>query len=157
VNEYRRRNRPARLPGWDGCRPGWYFVTTNTWSKRWPLARHESGRAWLTGVGSLVEEVLREQPERLPWLHLDRYVVMPDHVHVLIRVARGATRGVPFVIRHFKAASAKVVNERLGRPGRRFWQRGFHDRIVRASRELDAVRNYITTNPARCHEYGRAM
>lgn len=39
----------------------------------------------------------------------------------------------------------------VDRKGRQ-WQPKFHDQVIRIERELDAIRNYIATNPVRWTE-----
>jgi putative transposase len=53
------------------------------------------------------------------------------------------------VIRFFKSLSAKRINIFYKTPGRSIWQNSFHDRIIRDEKELNAVREYILTNPLR--------
>ena len=76
---------------------------------------------------------------------------MPDHLHAIVVIDDGAAVGLATVVGQFKAA----VTRRAGRPGgekTRLWQRGYFDHVVRNERDLDAVRWYIATNPARWTE-----
>jgi putative transposase len=66
----------------------------------------------------------------------------PTSVHVLSEI-----------IRNFKTVSAKRINLIRRLPGTPVWQRGFHDRIIRDEEELNAVRQYIQTNPSRWTNY----
>jgi carbamoylphosphate synthase large subunit/REP element-mobilizing transposase RayT len=75
---------------------------------------------------------------------LDAFVVMPNHVHVLVRLAEG--QRVADVLHSWKSFSAKVINHHLGRSGR-VWQEESYDRIVRDSKELAQYRDYIRRNP----------
>lgn len=52
-------------------------------------------------------------------------------------------------MRAFKSISAIQGNTALGRANPPFWQRGYHDRVVRSDRELDQIRRYVSDNPAR--------
>ena len=45
----------------------------------------------------------------------------------------------------FNSSVTKRIRDELNETG--IWQRNFHDRIIRNDRELDAVRNYIASNP----------
>ncbi|MFQ5612195.1 MAG: transposase [Anaerolineae bacterium] len=56
---------------------------------------------------------------------------------------------LPTVIRSFKSAVAKHINELRGSAGISVWQRNYYEHIVRSERALDAVRQYILNNPAR--------
>jgi putative transposase len=74
---------------------------------------------------------------------LHAYVVMPNHVHLLIepRVElRRITQGI-------KGATARRANQLLGRTGQPFWQDESFDRWVRTENEFERIRNYIVQNP----------
>jgi carbamoylphosphate synthase large subunit/REP element-mobilizing transposase RayT len=75
---------------------------------------------------------------------LDTFVVMPNHVHVLVQLAHGQT--LAEVLHSWKSFSAKAINHLLGRRGR-VWQEESYDRIVRGWNELVRCRDYIARNP----------
>lgn len=52
------------------------------------------------------------------------------------------------IIRSYKSAVTKAINEMRGEKQPPVWQGRFHDRIVRNERELEAIRRYIENNPA---------
>ena len=68
------------------------------------------------------------------------FVVMPDHVHWLLRLLGSVSLGE--VVRRFKAK----VSLALGYP---VWQRGFHDHALRREENLVSVARYIVANPVR--------
>ncbi|MGL4611253.1 MAG: transposase [Trueperaceae bacterium] len=57
--------------------------------------------------------------------------------------------GLSDVMRFFKSLSAKRINILHKTSGRTVWQTGFHDRVIRDDEELNAIRDYIQTNPQR--------
>jgi putative transposase len=59
-----------------------------------------------------------------------------------------ATATLGDVIRAFKSISALYVNRQLMRSGS-LWQRNYYERIIRDEAELQRIREYIETNPAR--------
>jgi putative transposase len=59
--------------------------------------------------------------------------------------AKRATLGR--IVGSFKAASAKLVNERYGVAGAKLWQRGYHEHVIRSEAALDRIRRYIEENP----------
>jgi carbamoylphosphate synthase large subunit/REP element-mobilizing transposase RayT len=75
---------------------------------------------------------------------LDAFVVMPNHVHVLVRLAQG--RALADILHSWKSFSSKAINRLLGRAGR-LWQEESYDRIVRDWNELSRYRDYIVRNP----------
>jgi len=75
---------------------------------------------------------------------LDAFVVMPNHVHVLVQLAKG--QALADILHSWKSFSAKAINELLGRKGQ-LWQEESYDRIVRDWNELVRYRDYILHNP----------
>ena len=57
--------------------------------------------------------------------------------------------GLPEVVRAFKTFSARRINASRGTPGTVVWQRGYYEHVIRNERDLDRVREYIRSNPAR--------
>ncbi|MFA4943322.1 MAG: transposase [Lentisphaeria bacterium] len=78
--------------------------------------------------------------------HLHAYVVMPNHVHLLIEPTAGDTLAT--LLKGIKGASAKLINARLGRTGA-FWQDESHDHIVRSEAQYEHYRAYIRGNPGK--------
>ncbi|MBR4960199.1 MAG: transposase, partial [Clostridia bacterium] len=107
----------------------------------------------LTEIGQTVERYLRNIGDVNADVYADTYIIMPDHVHLLLRVCGYVstkedgwspavhTRMVR-VIRSFKT----VVTKKLGFS---IWQTSFYDRVVREKNEYMAYRRYILENPAR--------
>ena len=75
------------------------------------------------------------------------WVVMPDHVHWLIMA--GGNKSVSEIMRSFKTYVARRLNARGCSPGRRIWQRGFHDHALRRAEDLRDTARYIVANPLR--------
>ncbi len=87
------------------------------------------------------------------WLRFDsvrydifEYVVMPNHVHILM----AAREGFPFsdIIKGFKSFTAREINRQLGRQGQ-LWQEDYWDRYIRNTRHFEAAARYIRENPVK--------
>jgi putative transposase len=80
-------------------------------------------------------------PDAFPCDELDAFVVMPNHVHGILWLARaGHAPPLHRVIGSFKAAVSRRARIRV-------WQRSFHDRVIRNETELRMFRQYIVDNP----------
>jgi putative transposase len=77
---------------------------------------------------------------------LDCYVVMPNHVHAVVRPLQPATDSLEKILRSWKGASSRWINELLGQSGA-LWQRESFDRIIRDEEHLWRVVQYIGSNP----------
>lgn len=108
------------------------------------LDRGATGPLWLRDprIARHVEDAVG-RGEELGHYQLDSYVVMPNHVHVLlwpwVPLAR-ITGGI-------KGVSAHAANATLGRVGMHFWEDESFDHWVRNQAELDRIRAYIEGNP----------
>ena len=74
------------------------------------------------------------------------WCVMPNHVHVVVRLFPG--QELARVVKAWKNFSAKAANHALGRKGR-FWQREYYDRLIRNGEELERAIRYVLENPAK--------
>jgi len=74
------------------------------------------------------------------------FVVMPEHLHWLVRLPAGSnlSQGV----RLLKGRTAHRVNAYCGRRGR-LWQRGFYDHALRRDEDVARIARYIVANPIR--------
>jgi len=75
---------------------------------------------------------------------LDEYVVMPNHVHVLVKPL--ASHRLAEILHSWKSYTANRLNQRLGRAGQ-LWQHESYDHIVRNEPALHVIRHYIRANP----------
>src|SRR6184192_1561905 len=75
---------------------------------------------------------------------LDAFVVMPNHVHVLVQPKSG--HSLSEILHSWKSFSAHSINKALHRKGD-FWMEESHDRMVRDFEELERYRDYIKENP----------
>jgi len=72
------------------------------------------------------------------------FVVMPNHVHVVIKPTPGYDLSI--ILQGIKGVSANRCNKLL-RYKSTFWMDESYDHIVRDAKELRAFRNYIAKNP----------
>lgn len=111
------------------------LITTNV-ADRTPLFANRAASDAL--VHALVEahEELR--------FRLHAWVLMPDHLHLVIEVPDGMTSGM--VMRFIKARFARRWNHRVGSGGA-VWQTRFHERVLTSERALLAAVEYVHANP----------
>ena len=77
---------------------------------------------------------------------LGAWVVMPNHIHVLLTPKEGHALGD--ILHSWKSFTANQINKLLNRAGQ-FWQHDYYDHIVRNERSLAKIARYIEENPAR--------
>ena len=89
------RRKPNRLPNYDYSQAGYYFITLCTKDKQ-PLFWQPSVGAdiicppqgiQLSSIGRVVDEAIRAIPAHYPNVALDKFVVMPNHIHLILALA----------------------------------------------------------------------
>jgi REP element-mobilizing transposase RayT len=90
----------------------------------------------------MVETIHIGERER-HFYELCAYVVMENHVHLLIR----PFQPVPLIMRWLKGSTARKANQLLERTGKAFWQDESYDHWVRSHKELAKIVKYIEWNP----------
>jgi putative transposase len=96
-------------------------------------------------VADLVVAALQTGERKLGRYQLHAYVVMPNHVHLLVTPKVVATKWLA----PLKGFSAYRINELLARHGQPFWQDESYDHLVRSEAEFDRIRSYIEDNPVK--------
>ena len=150
-----------RLKNFDYSTPGAYFVTVCTHNRKCTLSRvvgaiHESPEIQLTEYGKIVDRLINTIP-RQSLATIDRYVIMPNHIHLVIMITDSdelrAIRESPLrgrsviskMIGYIKMNASKEIHNRYG--NEIVWQRGFHDHIIRNRNDYEKISKYIYENP----------
>ncbi len=77
---------------------------------------------------------------------LDAYVVMPNHVHAILRPTQSQTQPLELLLKTSKQYSSTRINRQTGSNGA-LWQEESYDRIIRDEEHLDQCLQYIGENP----------
>jgi REP element-mobilizing transposase RayT len=103
------------------------------------------GACWLRQpvIGALTESALRHFDGQR--YHLLAWVVMPNHIHVLVRIGEAP---LAHVIQSWKRFIAREANKLLLRQGP-FWEREYWDTYMRDEEQLARARRYIEQNPVK--------
>mgnify|MGYP001201188498 FL=1 len=146
----RHHRRSIRLEGFDYSRVGAYFLTICTWQRECLLGEVRDGKTLLTEAGEIAVSHWREIPVRFPTVTLDAFVVMPNHLHGILRITQRAENAPTLgqILRAYKSLSGIAMNRTLGRSERPVWQRNYYERRIPSDTVLEAVRRYIQANPA---------
>ena len=82
---------------------------------------------------------------------LDKYVVMPNHIHAILIISQESeTKSIPVIIGQYKMAVTKRIRQMES--DRQVWQRSFHDHIIRNQAAYDKIWRYIENNPLKWEE-----
>ncbi len=146
------KRKSPRLKEYDYSLPGAYFVTICT-QERENLFGLEPE---LTPTGKIVKEQIELLKTRYDEITIDKYVVMPNHIHIIITILETERINpfptikydIPNVIGKFKAGVTRSVgNAFMHSAKKKIWQKSFHDRIIRNEDDYKKIWEYIDTNP----------
>ncbi len=109
------------------------------------LDRCATGQAWLKNplVADSFTSLLRKGTEELQYFDLHAYVIMPNHIHLVIApkiLLRRITNGL-------KGSTSRAANAILKRTGKPFWQDESYDHWIRNEREFGRICHYVECNP----------
>ncbi len=148
----RKRN---RLLGYDYSRNGAYFITVCIKDRHEIFGKivgsnsvrpHEPPSLVPSEIGRLVIQETENLATIYPHVTLDCYVVMPNHVHLIVVIdSNGRTEFAPTVSRMIKQWKG-VITKQIGFSP---WQKSFHDHIIRNIEDYLRISEYIRDNPAR--------
>jgi len=104
-----------------------------------------TGPRWLEDerVARCVADALRYGSLQLGLYELRAWVLMVNHVHILIYPKGNLSR----ITKSIKNFSAREANAILGRTGQPFWQDESYDHWVRGPEEMEKIVRYIERNP----------
>ena len=100
----------------------------------------------MTDYGHAVEEAINNIPIIYPMISVDNYVIMPNHVHLLLVIQGDIWRPMvaPTVSRVLQQTKGAVTK----RIGASIWQKSFYDHVIRTERDYRDIYTYIDNNPA---------
>ena len=147
-----RTRKIIRLPTYDYSQNGVYFVTICTEKKRKCLVDVRRGGVLPRPAGMVVEKEILALPDRYD-IHIDKYVIMPNHVHILMTLQRGGEGTNPppqfrASVGVFQPLLKKKSKKTGNAPGRKVWQRSYYDHVIRNEADYLRAWQYIDDNPA---------
>jgi putative transposase len=158
--------RSIRFKEYDYARAGYYFVTICAKGREHIFASYPSGvgagftpaQLELTCVGKIIDKNLHIISECYKNVFLDQYVVMPNHIHVIIIIEhenRAGARPAPTlgtIIGELKSRCMKdylhLIELENINVSCKIWQRNYYEHVIRSDEELQKIRAYIVDNPA---------
>jgi REP element-mobilizing transposase RayT len=78
----------TRLLKWDYSKNGYYFITICLADRQCIFGEIKDGRSFLNKIGNLVKGFWLEIPHHFPFVTLDEFVIMPNHVHGILIIDR---------------------------------------------------------------------
>jgi putative transposase len=166
-------SRSRRLYGYDYSLAGAYFITICTKYKQPFFGRIESGILEKTTAAIITQTIWEQIPVQFPFVELDEFVVMPDHIHGIIIIHETQDPVGTRLIACLQDPNQKpggfagnqnpMFHQNLSRIVRWFkgrctfeirksdstfeWQSNYHEHIIRNTDAYERICQYIRDNP----------
>jgi REP element-mobilizing transposase RayT len=150
------------MQGFDYSKDAIYFITSCTKNRIHHFGEIMDGKMQLNDFGEIAKNQLEWLEKQYPYIELHNYIVMPNHIHILMEINRVAGSGrdlslqnrkiksISSIMGAYKTTTSKQIH--LLENYEFSWQRSFHDHIVRNENSFNNIYNYITDNPSRWKE-----
>ena len=176
MEQYSKR-KPNRLEYYDNTSNGAYFITICVKDRKCILSRISVGadsirpyQVLLTRNGQIVDKAIRSVPSHYDNVSVDHYVIMPNHVHLLLRIENGSGQiisasteseacgriisaptdaeigGRVISVSTVIGSLKRIVSKELGYS---VWQKSYYDHVIRDERDDQIRWQYIENNPAK--------
>lgn len=168
VQKFPERKHP-RLKEYDYSQNGYYFVTICCKDMRCffgkimyavdsvgrglaPAERvYHDAILSLSAYGRIAEEQLFVLEKRYDFVKIDKYVIVPNHIHAII-IFDGAAGVSPRptlsdIVCAYKSLTTRSCNEIANCAGRQIFQKSFYDRVITNEKGYLEVWQYIDENP----------
>ena len=141
-----------RLKNFDYSQCGCYHITICTKDRRPVLSRVIPSKTpfarasiQLTQAGEVTESFIRNIPLVYQGVFLDKYVIMPNHIQLLLFLDATASVSISSIVRSLKSMVTRKI-------GTSVWQDSFYDVVIRNDVMYQCEWNYIDGNPDKWSE-----
>lgn len=143
--KFPKRKHP-RLKEYDYSNDGGYFVTVCVKNKEKLLGEPVlvNGKIKLTPIGETAEKHIKAINSAYDGVRVDSYMIMPDHIHMLITISGGMRACRPTSLQTVARTFKTMVTREIGFS---VWQTSFYEHIVRDEKDYTDIDNYIKANP----------
>ena len=145
--------KPNRLKNYDDSQNGAYFITICVQDRKPILSQIIVGEGLAPPVlkllpfGECIKEQINNLEIRYENVKIDNYVIMPNHIHILMRIENQTGGASPSptisrIIQQFKGYVTKQIGESI-------WQKLYYDHIIRDDIDYQQIWQYIDENPTK--------
>ncbi len=158
--------KPIRLQGYDYSGIGSYFITICTFQRAYLFGEIQSGNKVLNDCGAHAKKCWAAIPEHYPNVSLDEFVVMPNHIHGIIKITDVGVqdleplqnalqynkyqhiipKSIGSIVRGFKSGVTKWSRNNTNILA--VWQRNYWEHVIRDDFEFNRIRKYVQDNIA---------
>ena len=139
-----RKRKKIRLENYDYSSRGAYFITICLHNRAILFSQEAAKR--------MVEKWIIEIENKYENVMVDYYVIMKDHIHMILFINKENESNLFEIIKWFKTMTTNeyirgVKNGTYESFENKFWQRSYYEHIIRNDEDLNEKREYILNNP----------
>jgi len=103
----------------------------------------------------IIHKWITETQHKFSNIKIDKYVIMPDHLHLIITIEKQCSSiSLPDIMRFFKTMTTneymRGIKAGLLPPfDQNLWQKSYYDHIIRNQQDYQEIWEYIENNPAK--------
>ena len=129
-----------RLNNYDYSQENIYFITICVKDRVELLGKiDKANNIKLTKEGNIVKKEIHKLEEIYKNIIIDEYIVMPNHLHILLIIKYKNGKSISRIIKHLKTNISREITYSI-------WQKSFYEHIVRNRREYIKIKEYIKNN-----------
>ena len=128
-----------RLQGYDYSEGNMYFITICVKDRLEMLGEIIDDNIKLTKEGKIVKQNINKIEQIYKNTIIDEYVIMPNHIHILLLINYKSSVTTSKIIKHFKTNITREIEYSI-------WQKSFYEHIIRNEKEYSKIKEYIKNN-----------
>ena len=137
---YYNRKSP-RIKEFDYSQENYYFITVCAYNRKCLFGSVSE----LNRIREIVKHHIENLDKHYDNVKIDKYVVMPNHIHMILILSGNGTNDVQQIIGQLKSGVTREIRNLY--PNIKVWQRSFHDHIIRSQQDYERIWLYIEGNP----------
>lgn len=148
------KRKHPRLANYDYSTAGAYYITICTHNRRCLLSHildrgANPAKIQYTLYGKIAKEQLFLLEKRYPFLKIDQYVIMPNHIHAIFLLGEAAGDSQRPTITDIICAykSLTTIECKKANPIDKLFQTSFYEHVIRGSEDYYEIAEYIANNP----------
>ena len=148
------KRKHPRLKDYDYSTAGAYFITICTQNRRCLLSTIVGrglapAEILYTQYGNIAREQLLLLEERYPFLKIDQYVIMPNHIHAILFLNEAAGDSQRSTITDIVCAYKSLTTRECKKAKAidKLFQASFYEHVIRGQADYDEIAEYIINNP----------
>lgn len=152
------KRKHPRLKNYDYSQSGFYYVTIHIIPNGDYLSKVVADRDYntaeivLTESGKIAENELKNLSNRFAFVRVDKYVIMPTHIHLILEFMDESAGASPRptlmnVVGAYKSLTTREYNQKINTTQKKLFQASFYEAILRNDADYRERWKYIDENP----------